>query len=111
MAPERIVECGMPVDPAFIPSADKPALRARLGLESDLPVLLVNFGGSGKMKPRQVVSELRRIQQPFQVVFIARRDERLREELLQPDGRDAPRAHSRAGWTTCRIGWRQPTSW
>ena len=35
------------------------------------------------MKPRQVASELRRIQQPLQVVFIARRDEKLREELLR----------------------------
>lgn len=83
VAPERIVECGLPVDPAFIPSADKPALRLRLGLESGLPALLISFGGSGKMKPRQVVSEVRRIQQPFQVIFIARRDERLREELLR----------------------------
>jgi processive 1,2-diacylglycerol beta-glucosyltransferase len=83
VAPERIVECGMPVDPVFVPCADKPALRVRLGLERDLPVLLVNFGGSGRMKPRQVASELRRIQQPLQLVFIARRDEKLREELLR----------------------------
>jgi len=82
VAPERIVECGMPVDPVFAPSADQPALRARLGLEHNLPVLLVNFGGSGKMKPHQVVGELRQIQQPLQVVFIARRDEKLRKELL-----------------------------
>ena len=54
VAPERIIECGMPVDPVFAPCADKPSLRARLGLERDLPVLLVNFGGSGKMKPHQV---------------------------------------------------------
>jgi processive 1,2-diacylglycerol beta-glucosyltransferase len=72
----------MPVDPVFTPSADKPALRLRLGLERDLPALLVNFGGSGKMKPRQVVSEIRRIQHPFQAVFIARRDEKLRADLL-----------------------------
>jgi processive 1,2-diacylglycerol beta-glucosyltransferase len=83
VAPERIVECGMPVDPVFAPCADKPALRERLGLDRDLPALLVNFGGSGKMKPRQVVGELLRIQHSFQVVFVARRDEKLREELLR----------------------------
>jgi len=83
VARERIVECGMPVDPVFAPCAHKPALRARLGLERDLPVILVNFGGSGKMKPRQVASELRRIQQPFQAVFVARRDEKLRADLLR----------------------------
>jgi processive 1,2-diacylglycerol beta-glucosyltransferase len=81
VAPEKIVECGMPVDPAFAPCADKPAVRARLGLEINLPTLLVNFGGSGKMKPRQVVEQLRQVPRPFQVVFIARRDEKLRAEL------------------------------
>lgn len=46
-------------------------------------MLLVNFGGTGKQKPRQVVTELRKIQRPFQVVFISRRDEGLRKELLR----------------------------
>jgi processive 1,2-diacylglycerol beta-glucosyltransferase len=81
--PEKILECGVPVDPAFDLCPDRPALRARLGLEHDLPVFLVNFGGSGKVKPREVVSELQKVQQPFQVVFISRRDEKLRKELLR----------------------------
>ena len=81
--PEKILECGVPVDPAFGLCPDRPALRERLGLQQDLPVLLVNFGGSGKRKPREVVSELRKVQQPFQVVFISRRDESLRKELLR----------------------------
>jgi processive 1,2-diacylglycerol beta-glucosyltransferase len=83
VAPEKIVECGMPVDPSFSPSTNRQELRARLGLERDLRTVLVNFGGSGKMKPRQVVGELRKVSQPFQVVFIARRDENLRAELLR----------------------------
>ncbi len=81
--PERILECGVPVDPAFSLCPNRSALRARLGLRHDLPVLLVNFGGSGKNKPREVVSELRNVQQPFEVVFISRRDESLRKELLR----------------------------
>jgi processive 1,2-diacylglycerol beta-glucosyltransferase len=80
---EKILECGVLVDPAFIPSPDRPELRARLGLRIDLPVFLVNFGGSGKGHPREVVSELRQVQKPFQVVFIARKNEDLRKELLQ----------------------------
>ena len=81
--PEKILECGVLVDPAFVPGADRQALRDRLGLQSDLPVFLVNFGGSGKGKPREVVTELRKVQRPFQVVFISRRNESLRQELLQ----------------------------
>jgi processive 1,2-diacylglycerol beta-glucosyltransferase len=81
--PERILECGMPVNPAFSLCLDKPTARERLGLERDLPVLLVNFGGTGKRKPRQVLSELHKIQPPVQVVFISRSDENLRKELLR----------------------------
>jgi processive 1,2-diacylglycerol beta-glucosyltransferase len=79
---EKIVECGVPVDPAFGSSPNRSSVRARLGLHPDLPVLLVNFGGSGKSKPREVVSALYRIHRPFQAVFLARRDEKLRGELL-----------------------------
>jgi processive 1,2-diacylglycerol beta-glucosyltransferase len=81
--PEKILECGMPVNPAFSSCPDKETARERLGLARDLPVLLVNFGGTGNRKPRQVLSELRKIQRPVQVVFISRRDENLREELLR----------------------------
>jgi len=81
--PEKIIECGVLVDPAFGPCSDRPGLRARLGLRPDLPVLLVNFGGSGKSGPAEVMAELRMIEKLFQVVFIARRDERLRGELLR----------------------------
>lgn len=78
---EKILACGVPVDPKFGPSPDRSALRERLMLPDAIPVLLINFGGSGKRKPREVVSELRKVQQPFQAVFIARRDAALRKEL------------------------------
>ena len=101
--PERILECGVPVDPAFSLCPNRPALRARLGLRHDLPVLLVNFGGSGKNKPRDVVSELRNVQQPFQVVFISRRDESLRKELLRLS---AGMAHARVlSWVDNMHEW------
>jgi processive 1,2-diacylglycerol beta-glucosyltransferase len=101
--PEKIIECGMPVDPAFTPCADKLSVRGRLGLEPDLPALLVNFGGSGKMQPRQVVSQLRKVARPFQAVFIARRDEKLRAELLRLT---ATMPHARVlAWVTNMHEW------
>ncbi len=101
--PERILECGVPVDPAFSLCPNRSALRARLGLGHDLPVLLVNFGGSGKNKPREVVSELRNVRQPFQVVFISRRDEGLRKELLRLS---AGMAHARVlSWVENMHEW------
>ena len=81
--PEKILACGVPVDPAFSACSDRSALRERLGLRQDLPVLLVNFGGSGTVKPREVVADLRQVQPPFQAIFLSRRDERLRQELLR----------------------------
>lgn len=80
---EKILACGVLVDSVFVPSSDRPALRARLGLRDDLPVFLVNFGGSGKARPGEVVTELGKVHQSFQVVFMARRNEQLRGELLQ----------------------------
>jgi processive 1,2-diacylglycerol beta-glucosyltransferase len=81
--PEKILECGTPVDPAFSSCPDKATARARLGLKQNIPVLLVNFGGTGNRKPRQVLSELHKLQRPVQAVFISRRDENLRKELLR----------------------------
>jgi processive 1,2-diacylglycerol beta-glucosyltransferase len=73
----------MPVDPVFTSPRDKLDARARLGMEGNLPVLLVNFGGSGKRKPREVVTELRKIQRPLQIVFTSRRNKSLHKELLR----------------------------
>jgi processive 1,2-diacylglycerol beta-glucosyltransferase len=103
VAREKIVTTGMPVDPAFSPCPDRSALRARLGLEGDPPAILVNFGGSGRMKPRQVVGELLQVKHPLQAVFIARRDEKLRAELL---GLTARMPHARVlGWVDNMHQW------
>ena len=55
------------------------------------------------MKPRQVVNELLRIQQRLQVVFIARRDEQLREELQRLTAR-MPQARV-LGWVDNMQEW------
>jgi processive 1,2-diacylglycerol beta-glucosyltransferase len=101
--PEKILECGVLVDPAFGLCPDRLGLRERLGLQQNLPVLLVNFGGSGTGKPRAVVSELRKVQHPFQAVFISRRDENLRRELLR---RTAGMGHVQVlGWVDNMHEW------
>ena len=80
--PEKILECGMPVDPAFGACPDKRTVRERLGLDHGLPLLLVNFGGSGKRKPQMVANALRQVQEPFQVAFATRGDANLRAEVV-----------------------------
>jgi processive 1,2-diacylglycerol beta-glucosyltransferase len=79
--PEKILECGMPVDPAFGGCPDKQTVRERLGVDRNLPLLLVNFGGSGKPKPHKLAVALRQVQQPFQAALVSRGDAKLREVL------------------------------
>ena len=78
---ERIFCSGQPIHRRFtvLPSRDE--TRQRLGLEPDIPALLVLFGGTGFGKPRRIVSELGRLQHAVQLVFIAGRNQRLEEEL------------------------------
>jgi processive 1,2-diacylglycerol beta-glucosyltransferase len=90
---EKICECGMPVLPPFKMPGDWLATRARLGLEYDVPVLLVDFGGSGKRMWQEVVIALWKIQRPLQIVFLSRRSETLYKELL----------HSTAGMERTRV--------
>jgi UDP-N-acetylglucosamine:LPS N-acetylglucosamine transferase len=71
----------MPVDPAFGAGPDKLTARAQLGLDPTLPLLLINFGGSGKRKPQAVTTALRQVSEPFQVAFLCRGDENLRQEV------------------------------
>lgn len=77
----KIFACGMPVDPAFASLPDRATARAVLQINSDLPLLLVLFGGLGFGRPSRIVAELKKVPQPFQAVFIAGRNQRLKEEI------------------------------
>ena len=81
VSPHKILPCGMPVDPAFGSILDRSAVRARLEVEPDIPLLLVTFGGTGAAKPRLILPELKKVRQPFQAVFITRRNQRLHDEV------------------------------
>jgi len=77
----KVLPCGQPVDPAFASLPDKPTARACLGVRSDLPMILVLFGGAGWGKPRPIVEALNQVEQPLQAVFVAGRNQRLEEEV------------------------------
>ena len=83
-APERILCCGQPLDPAFASLPPREPTRARLGLEPDVPLLLVLFGGTGFGNPRLLVNELLKVKearQAWQSVFITGRNPRLEAEV------------------------------
>jgi len=77
----KILACGQPIDPAFARLPERDLARARLRVEPDLPLLLILFGGTGFGRPRRILRELEKVQQPFQAVFITGRNTRLERSL------------------------------
>ncbi len=79
--PAKILTCGQPIDPAFASLPDRATARTRLEIELDVPLLLVLFGGTGVGKPRRILAEVNKLQQPLQLVFITGRNRGLQEEV------------------------------
>jgi len=86
VAAEKILPCGVPIDPDFGPILDRAEVRARLGIDPDCPLILVMFGGGGHGRPRYIVKELARISQPIQGIFITGRNRRREEEVRRLAG-------------------------
>ena len=68
---DRITVSGIPVDPEFGKNRDQPALRQKLGLRADCPVIVVSAGALGVNPAEQVVKSLRQMSQRAQVVVIS----------------------------------------
>ena len=79
--PSKIFPCGVPVRPPPANLADRATLRAQLGVEPEVPLLLVVFGGLGRARPQCIVEELAKIDSPLQIVFITRRKPKLTAEV------------------------------
>lgn len=72
---------GIPIAAKFSSSVDAPAVRKRLGLRDDLPVLLVLSGGFGMGPVAAILHELDKLTVPLQTVVVCGRNEELRREL------------------------------
>ena len=73
----KIVTTGQPIDPIFSRLPEREEVRARLGLPSDSPVLLILFGGAGFGNAGLILREIRRLQRTVQVVVITGRNARM----------------------------------
>jgi processive 1,2-diacylglycerol beta-glucosyltransferase len=80
-SPNRIVVCGIPVDPVFGLPFDKPELRRALGLDGQRPVVLVMGGGMGPAPLDAIVGSLELCRFPLQVLVVAGHDRTLRQAL------------------------------
>src|SRR5271157_2617728 len=76
----KIVTTGQPLDPIFCRLPEREGVRARLGVDSDSPLLLVLFGGAGFGHPRLILKELAKLRHTLQVVVITGRNMRMEKE-------------------------------
>ncbi len=79
--PGKVVCCGIPIHLSFGSVPEREEARYRLNLHPELPLLLVLFGGTGFGKASEITAALQRVHQPFQSVFIAGRNARLKAQL------------------------------
>ncbi len=84
--PERNIKTtGIPIASKFSRIIDCPAVRKRLGLRDDLPVLLLLGGGFGMGPVGELLSKLDDVTQQFQTVVVAGRNQELRAQLAGTD--------------------------
>ena len=99
----KIMTTGQPIDPIFSRLPEREGVRARLGLASDGPVLLILFGGAGFGNPRLILSELRKLERTLQVVVITGRNARM-EKVARALCEGFPRAKV-LGWVDNMHEW------
>jgi processive 1,2-diacylglycerol beta-glucosyltransferase len=86
-AAENVIVTGIPISGKFSVVPDAAAVRKRLGLRDDLPVLLVLGGGFGMGPVAEILHELDKVERPFQTLVVAGRNEELRRDLAAQDRR------------------------
>ncbi len=96
--PNRIVVCGIPIDPAFSLPFERAEILKALGLDARRPVVLVMGGGMGPMPLEEVIQSLELCGLPLQVLGVAGHDHAMRVHLDALRGKIALDLHV-FGWT------------
>ena len=74
---EKIKEIGIPIDPKFMSSYDKPKKRTELGLPDEVTTLLITGGSRGMIPVQRILRLLSQVNVPFQAIIVAGRNKRL----------------------------------
>jgi processive 1,2-diacylglycerol beta-glucosyltransferase len=82
---DSVIATGIPISGRFSLKHEPQAVRKRIGLRDDEPVLLVLSGGFGMGPVAEILTELDKVSAHFQTVVVTGRNEELRRELA---GRD-----------------------
>jgi processive 1,2-diacylglycerol beta-glucosyltransferase len=80
-SPNRILVCGIPVDPVFGIPSDRTELLRALGLDGRRPIVLVMGGGMGPAPLDTIVESLDSCGFPLQVLAVAGHNPTLRQSL------------------------------
>jgi len=98
VSPNRILVCGIPIDPAFALPFDRPEVLRALGMEAQRPVILVMGGGMGPVPLDEVVLSLEKCGLPIQVLAVAGHNQSVRARLEALRGKVAMDLHV-FGWS------------
>jgi processive 1,2-diacylglycerol beta-glucosyltransferase len=94
----RIVNCGVPIDPAFALRFERAELRRALGLHPNRPVVLVMGGGMRPAPLDAIIQSLEMCRHPVQVLAVTARDRDMRRCLEAMRGQLALDLHV-FGWS------------
>lgn len=81
----NVIATGIPIAEKFSGKVDAKAVRKRMGLRDDLPVMLVLSGGFGMGPVAEILAELDKVPGDFQNVVVCGRNEELRRDLAAQD--------------------------
>lgn len=98
VSPNRIVLCGIPIDPAFSLPFDRAELLQALGLDARRPVVLVMGGGMGPAPLDAIIQSLEVCGLPLQVLAVAGQNQGMRAKLEALRGKIALDLHV-FGWS------------
>ena len=78
---DRVTVSGIPIDDAFSAEYDVTALRNELGLQPNLPTLLISAGALGKGPAEDIVQGLLTLQNPAQTIVVCGKNEELQTKI------------------------------
>lgn len=74
---------GIPTDPVFQEERPRDELARELGLEAELPTILLSAGGLGSGRLDETLSALREVRTKLQIVVVCGRNEELKESVAK----------------------------
>lgn len=93
---DRISVTGIPIDPKFGDEKPKAEMRAKLGLDPQLPTVILSLGGFGVGRMDSLLDSLRSVSAPVQILAMCGRNEELRDKLAAAgDARLIPVGYTR----------------